>query len=90
MAEIQAQVERDWSQSEVAAISFRWTSVSAAGSVAWVATDSAFDIQAGGQKMTIPARITWVLERRGDKWLIVQAHFSVPFGEQAAGESFPT
>jgi ketosteroid isomerase-like protein len=90
LAEIQAQVERDWSQSEAAAISFRWTSVSAAGSVAWVATDSAFAIQAGGQKMTIPARITWVLERRGDKWLIVQAHFSVPFGEQAAGESFPT
>jgi ketosteroid isomerase-like protein len=40
--------------------------------------------------MTIPARITWVLEKREDKWLIVQSHFSVPFGEQTAGESFPT
>jgi uncharacterized protein (TIGR02246 family) len=89
LAEIRAQAERDWSQSEAVSLTYGWTSVSAAGSVAWVATDGAFEVQAGGQEMTLPARITWVLEKRDDKWLIVQAHFSVPFGEQAAGESFP-
>jgi len=90
LAELKVQVERDWSQSDAASMLFGWTSVSAAGSVAWVATDGAFEVQAGGQEMTLPARLTCVLERRGNQWLIVQAHFSVPFGQQSEGESFPT
>ncbi|OGO31723.1 MAG: hypothetical protein A2136_10720 [Chloroflexi bacterium RBG_16_54_11] len=90
LAEIQAQAKRDWSQSEASVLTYGWTSVSAAGSVAWVATDAAFNLKAGGQEMTLPARITFVLERRGDKWLIVQAHFSLPAAAQAEGDSFPT
>jgi hypothetical protein len=50
LAEIQAQAERDWSQSEAAAIIYRWTSVSAAGSVAWVAGDAAFKLKAAGKR----------------------------------------
>lgn len=90
LAEIQAQAERDWSQTEASVITYGWTSVSAAGSVAWVATDAVFNLKAGGQEMTLPARITFVPESRGDKWLIVQAHFSLPAAAQAEGESFPT
>lgn len=90
LAEIQAQAERDWSQSEAAAMTYRWTSVSAAGSVAWAASDAAFKLKAGGQEMTLPVRITFVLEKRGEEWLIVQAHFSIPAAAQAEGESFPT
>ena len=78
LAEIQAQAERDWSQSEATTVTYGWTLVSAAGSVAWVATDAAFNLKAGGQEMTLPARITFVLEKRGEEWLIVQAHFSFP------------
>ena len=36
LAEIQVQAERDWSQTEAATVTYGWTSVSAAGSVAWV------------------------------------------------------
>jgi hypothetical protein len=39
--------------------------------------------------VTLPARITFVLEKRGEEWLIVQAHFSFPAAGQAEGESFP-
>jgi ketosteroid isomerase-like protein len=89
LAEIQAQAERDWSQSEAAAIIYRWTSVSAAGSVAWVAGDAAFKLKAGGQEVSLPARFTCVLEKRGEQWLIVQAHFSFPAAGQVEGGSYP-
>lgn len=88
--EIRAQVERDWSQAETTTVTYGWTSISAAGSVAWAASDAAFRLKAGRQEMTLPARITFVLEKRGEEWLIVQAHFSFPASGQAEGESFPT
>lgn len=88
LAEIQAQAERDWSQTEAAGVTYGWTSVSAAGSVAWAATDATFRLKTGGQEMTLPARITFVLEKRGEEWLIVQAHFSFPSAGQTEGESF--
>lgn len=90
LAEIQAQAERDWSQAEVAVMKYGWTSVSAAGSVAWAAIDVAFNWKAGGQEMSLPGRITYVLEKRGEEWLIMQAHFSFPAAGQPEGESYPT
>ena len=89
-AGIQAQAERDWSQAESASITYDWVSVSAAGSVAWAATDGSFTLKAGGQEMTLPGRFTIVLEKRGELWLIVQAHVSLPAAGQSEGESFPT
>lgn len=89
LSEIQAQAERDWSQTDAATITYRWTLISAAGSVAWAATDAAFKLKAGGQEMTLPARITFVFEKRGEDWLIMQAHFSFPTTGQEEGESFP-
>ena len=90
LAEIKAQAERDWSQSEATSLTYGWTSVSAAGSVAWVAADVAFKAKVSGQEITLAGRLTGVLENRGDKWLIVQGHFSLPATGQAEGASFPT
>ena len=90
LAEIKAQAQRDWSQSESASLEIGWTSVSAAGSVAWVAADCVIRAEAGGEKMSLPARLSGVLEKRGDNWLWVQFHASLPTAEQAEGESFPT
>jgi uncharacterized protein (TIGR02246 family) len=90
LAGIQTQAERDWSQTESAAIIYEWTSVSAAGSVAWAACDGSFHLKADGQEMTLPARITSVLEKRDGQWLIVQGPFSFPAAGQSEGESFPT
>ena len=73
---IVGKAERDWSRSEAASLTYAWMSISSAGAVAWVATDADFDVTAGGQRMTIPAHITFVLERRGEQWLIQQAHYS--------------
>lgn len=88
-AGIQAQAERDWSQTEASAFILNEPSISSAGSVAWAAADAVFQLTAGGQEMALPARFTAVLEKREDKWLIVQAHFSLPAPDQDEGQSFP-
>ena len=90
LAELKAQAERDWSQSESLYWDWGWSSISAAGSVAWVAVDATGHARIGGQDIDLPLRVTAVLEQRGGRWLFVQAHASLPAPEQAEGESFPT
>jgi ketosteroid isomerase-like protein len=85
--QIRFQVERDWSQTESIEMSFTSSSISAAGNVSWAAMDGAFNIRAGGQTVTIPARISFVFEKRDDKWLIVHSHFSTPTAGQDEGSS---
>lgn len=88
--EIRMQVQRDWSQAESTSLTYDWTLVSAAGDVAWVAADATFHVRAGEQAMSLPARLTMVLQKRADRWLVMQGHFSFPAQGQSEGESFPT
>jgi ketosteroid isomerase-like protein len=88
-AEILAQAERDWAQSEATYLDIGWHSISAAGSVAWLAADVAFRVRFAGQEMTLPGRLTAVFEQRSSEWLLVQSHFSLPTAGQEEGESFP-
>ena len=89
-AAILLQAERDWSQSDSLTLAYDWTSVSAAGPVAWASTELTVSVSSEGQSLTLPARFSVVCERRKDRWYIVQGHFSFPATEQAAGQSFPT
>ena len=77
LGDIMAKARRDWARSDAASLEYRSTSVSAAGSVAWAATGADFSLRAGGQQTTTPVHISFVLERRGDEWLIVHAHYSL-------------
>ncbi len=87
-AEIKMQAERDWVQTEAASFDLGHSLVSAAGGVAWAAVDVTFNVKAGGQEMSMPARLTAVLEKRSDTWLIAQSHLSVPMAGQEEGESW--
>lgn len=87
--EFRSQVERDWSQTEALAFNFNSHHVSAAGPVAWVASDGVGQGRAGGQEIEFPLRMTAVLEQRGDRWILVQAHVSVPSVAQEEGDSVP-
>jgi uncharacterized protein (TIGR02246 family) len=78
LAEIQAKAESDWSRSDAASLAYRRTSVSATGSIAWAAVDADFTVTANGLTTTMPVHITFVLERREERWLIVHAHYSLP------------
>jgi ketosteroid isomerase-like protein len=86
--QIRAQVERDWGQTESAEMAFSWKSIGAAGNVAWAALDGAFNLTAGGQALSLPARVSLVFEKRDGQWLIVHSHFSTPAAAQEEGHSF--
>lgn len=75
---IKIQFERDWSQIEEPGLDYKWVSISAVGNVAWAAIDAIFKAKIDGHNLKFQSRITEVLEKRGDKWLIVQGHFSFP------------
>jgi ketosteroid isomerase-like protein len=83
------QAERDWSQTEALAFNFTWHQVSAAGPVAWVASEGLGQGRVGGQEIEFPLRMTAVLEQRGDEWLLVLSHVSVPAPGQEEGDSVP-
>ena len=87
--QIRFQAERDWAQTEALAFNFNWHQVSAAGSVAWVSAEGMGQGQVGGQAIEFPFRMTAVLEHRGDEWLLVQSHVSLPTPGQEEGNSVP-
>jgi len=62
------------------AISFewRWHLVSMEGSVAWVVAEGLFHAKTADQDVSGPYRVTMVLVKRGDKWLIMHLHDSQP------------
>jgi ketosteroid isomerase-like protein len=77
--EIIFQIERNWSLTEAISCDYNWISISAAGVVAWAAIDMVFRSKVKGHNVIIlPSRVTMVFEKRSDKWLIVQGHFSYP------------
>jgi ketosteroid isomerase-like protein len=86
---IKIQAERDWAQTEEAAFNWNWHSVVGSDAVACLSADGEANVKIDGEAMNMPIRFTGVLEKQGDKWLFVQAHYSVPFGEQNEGDSWP-
>lgn len=90
LAEIKAMHESEWSQSEAGSLELGWHSVSAAGAMACVAMYVTVHVRVEGQEMHLPARITAVLEQRGDTWFILQVHGSLPAAEQEEGQAWPT
>ncbi len=79
---IREQAEHDWSQSAAVSLEIKWSSVSSAGAVAWLAADIEIHAGVGGIEMRLPARLTAVLEKRAGEWLFMQWHASVPTIEQ--------
>ncbi len=89
-AEVKAILERAFSQFDEAFFDFGWHSVSVTGPLALLATDIALRVKAGNREVSRQIRLTGVMEKRGDKWLILQSHDSVPDRDQAKGEAFPS
>jgi uncharacterized protein (TIGR02246 family) len=83
-----AQLARDFAQSEALSVDYEPLVVSEAGPVAWVAGRARVRVRVEGQELTLAGRFTAVLEQRGDRWLLMQTHFSLPAAEQAEGRSF--
>ena len=90
LAEIGTILGRAISQFKEASFEFGWYSVSAAGQVATLAADVTLYVKTGDRQITEQIRLTVVLEQRGDRWLIIQWHDSLPAAGQKAGQAFAT
>jgi ketosteroid isomerase-like protein len=83
-------MKRDASQATLLAVEFTDRKIFGDGRIAWVTSKSAITFTVdGSKKQTLNGRSTMVLKNTGRRWKIEQLHFSLPYGEQSAGQSFP-
>jgi len=90
LAEIRNILGRAIAQFEEASFELGWHSVSASGSVAMLAADVTLYVKTGDRQITEQIRLTVVLEQRGDRWLVIQWHDSLPSAGQKEGQAFAT
>ena len=83
-------MERDFAQADRLSLSYGDLHIDGVGDIAWVLVPCTVDASVGRESVVMNVRLTAVLERRDDSWLIRQTHLSAPFADQAPGESFPT
>ncbi len=62
-------------------IAFDWKKINYHGQIAWFAAEVTVNLTIEDQKVRLPARITGVLKKKGDEWLITQGHISSPASE---------
>ncbi|MGV8143036.1 MAG: nuclear transport factor 2 family protein [Methanothermobacter sp.] len=86
--ELKIGYNRDMTQADKIEVDFEDVTVSSSGNVAWVSARMAMDVNVENNEITIFGRLSMVLEKREDKWLIAHLHFSVP-DEQEEGKSYP-
>ncbi len=78
LSAIKANLIGSWSQYEASSHEFNWINISAAGAVAWIASEVHFKVKSAWQSIIIPCHVTAVFEKREDKWFMMQSHFSIP------------
>ena len=78
LTELKTAAERAFAETKGASVKIGWHSVSTASSLAWVAADVTFQGKTSKGDIYLPLRYTGILEQRGNKWLIVQSHDSLP------------
>ena len=84
------QITRDMSQATILSGEFTDRKIFGEGRVAWATSQTAIAFTTGGtSKHMLHGRSTMVLRNTGSRWMIAQLHFSMPYGEQSAGQSFP-
>ncbi len=87
--EIKKGFQRDFSQADSIKIEFHKLPISVAGEVAWTTTKMTMKVLADGDELILDGRLSAVFEKRNDKWVIVQLHYSLPVKEQEKGQSYP-
>jgi ketosteroid isomerase-like protein len=84
------QMRRDMSQATILSVEFPDRKIFGDGRVAWTSSKSTITFTIDGRtKQVMEGRSTIVLRNTGRRWLIEQLHFSMPYGGQSSGQSFP-
>lgn len=88
LEEVRTQIERDISQADALRATYSGLRVGAMGDVAWLYASLVAEVTIGEDEITMSMRFTATAVRSDQGWRFSQAHFSLPFAEQAEGESF--
>ena len=84
------QIQRDMSQADILSVEFSDREIFGDGRVAWTTSKNTITFTINGsRKQALHGRTTMVLKNTGSRWVIEQFHFSMPYGGQAEGQSFP-
>ncbi|MDD1686378.1 nuclear transport factor 2 family protein [Methanoregula sp.] len=84
------QIKRDMSQATILLVEFSDRKISGEGRIAWATSTCTITFTVEGtKKQILRGRSTMVLRNTGSRWVIEQFHFSMPYGGQAEGQSFP-
>lgn len=84
------QIQRDLSQVTSVSLEYTGMKIFGEGRIAWVTTGCKYNFTVKpGLTQAMTGRMTIVLRNNGKRWMIEQMHFSMPYGEQVAGQSFP-
>lgn len=89
LSEIKKGFERDLEQSDSISIDFGDIAVSMKGDVAWTATTMTMKVSLSEEVLILNGRVSFVFEKRENKWVIVHLHYSLPNDDQIEGQSFP-
>ena len=77
-------MKKTFEEAHSISLKYGWTSVKVNGDAAWVASNTTYTIKKKGkQEVTIPSRMTGVLEKIDGNWLWTQHHFSTPIPIEA-------
>ena len=87
---IEAINDRVYSEAQSMAILSRWHSVSREGPAAWVTGETDVQVIVEGEPFEFRFRYTLIFVMREGRWLIVNAHYSVPDRDIAEGQIWPT
>ena len=82
--------DRITSEPESMGVSMRWHTVSREGPVSWVTGEADVRVVVEGDELHQRFRYTSTFVRRDDRWLMVNAHFSVPDKDIVEGRTWPT
>jgi ketosteroid isomerase-like protein len=74
-------LERDFADASPFTVDFAPPIISSAGDVAWLAAGFNGRSMIDGVEVRLHGRLTAVLIQRNGRWVLVQTHTSVPFGE---------
>ncbi|HEX2953679.1 MAG TPA: nuclear transport factor 2 family protein [Bacillota bacterium] len=80
-------IQRDFAQADSITVELPWVSIAGSGTVAWVAADYIYNVTSKNLNVQVRGRLTLIMEKRDEKWLIVHAHFSTPV--DAEGKASP-
>lgn len=87
--ELKTGFKRDFSQADNIKIIFDKVTISSSGNFAWVSSKMAMICEIGVEGIKLSGRLSLVLEKRDNNWLITHIHFSLPALEQKTGYSYP-